>query len=653
MDGTHDTFCRFCIAGCGLRVTVRDNAVAGVSGLATHPLSHGYTCEKGRAVGVVEHHAGRLTEPVLRRGGRAETADPDGAVADLAARLAAVVQTHGADAVAVYQGNGAGHDSTAWSACGWFARAVGTSNRYTSLTLDAIAKPYVIDLMFGDPGLVAHPGADPAVVLVVGSNPIVSHGHTTAFADPVRRLRQWAKKSELWVLDPRRTETAEFARHHVACLPGSDHVFLAAVLRRLLDSGRWSPPAGASGMAGLRACVDDVDDAAVASQCGVDLGLATALAHDIVRAGRVAVVSGTGSTMSEWGNLVEWLLMSIAVVTGSLEVPGGTWFHPGFFRPARPSGNVQRGAVDGAARRFGQRPCVELVERIESGSVRALVVVGGNPLRSFPDTTRTFAALRTLDVLAVVDVAGSELTDLATHVLPAPTQLERPDVNVVSELAQPVAIGQYTPALRRRAAGVRSVWWWLAAVGDRLGHVVLPAPLGLHSSDEEVLDLVAGPRRALLPRGAAGTTTHAWKPWITTAPGGWSCDLAPAPLVEQWRAAMSVPAADSRLRLLPCRERRHLNATFMAEAAAVATMHPDDAAAIAVADGDTVEVVAASSARLRLVVDDRVRQGTVSVPHGFAGDADVNLLTTAEQHDPATGMPVLTALAVEVRAVGR
>ena len=110
----------------------------------------------------------------------------------------------GPDGVGLYQGNAAGFDTTAWAACSWFTRALGTRNRFTSLTLDAVAKPYVAELMSGMPGLVPHPDRDARLVLLLGTNPVVSHGHTVALADPVRRLRSWSHDGELWVIDPRR-----------------------------------------------------------------------------------------------------------------------------------------------------------------------------------------------------------------------------------------------------------------------------------------------------------------------------------------------------------------------------------------------------------------------------------------------------------------
>ena len=83
----------------------------------------------------------------------------------------------------------------------------------------------------------------------------------------------------------------------------------------------------------------------------------------------------------------------------------------------------------------GQVPVVALADEIEAGHVRALVITGGNPIGAVPEPDRLRAALASLDVLAVVDVVESELTDLATHVLPATGQLERADLNLAANLS--------------------------------------------------------------------------------------------------------------------------------------------------------------------------------------------------------------------------
>src|SRR4051794_6128102 len=179
---------------------------------------------------------------------------------------------------------------------------------------------------------------------------------------------------------------------------------------------------------------------------------------------------GTGVTMTRDGVLAEWLRWVILIATGSLDRPrGGMQFHPGTvqrFRrrsPRRPEPTPAAASRPGLPRVIGQVPAVALADEIEAGNIRALVVTGGNPLTAFPEPDRLRAALARLGVLAVVDVAGNELTGLATHVLPATGQLERADLT----LAEPTALRGgllATGPVVAPGADRKPVWWMFAAL---------------------------------------------------------------------------------------------------------------------------------------------------------------------------------------------
>src|SRR5207249_11905695 len=130
------------------------------------------------------------------------------ALDDLATRLRTVLDGRGPAAIAAYGGNGGAQDSAGFALLSTFLRRAGSPNWYTALTIDSPAKGYVAELMAGYSGLTYHVDEDCVLTLLVGTNPVVSHGHTTAMGDPITYHRRLAAAGELWVLDPRRTETA-------------------------------------------------------------------------------------------------------------------------------------------------------------------------------------------------------------------------------------------------------------------------------------------------------------------------------------------------------------------------------------------------------------------------------------------------------------
>ena len=67
MPGTHKTFCRICQALCGIDVEIDAGRVLSVRGDFAHPMSRGYTCEKGRQLGAHLHNPERLRSCLERR----------------------------------------------------------------------------------------------------------------------------------------------------------------------------------------------------------------------------------------------------------------------------------------------------------------------------------------------------------------------------------------------------------------------------------------------------------------------------------------------------------------------------------------------------------------------------------------------------------
>ena len=125
--------------------------------------------------------------------------------------------------------------------------------------------------------------------------------------------------------------------------------------------------------------------------------------------------------------------------------------------------------------------------------------------------------------------------------------------------------------------------------------------------------------------------------------GGWR--LAPQLLVDQL-AALAMPAP---LVLVPRRQVRHLNSQldFLGEIVEV-IVHPDDAAAAGVVDGQAVVVRSAQGELVGVAkVDPSIRAGAVSVPHGHQG-ANVNLLTCKDDIDPPTGMALYSGIPVSL-----
>jgi anaerobic selenocysteine-containing dehydrogenase len=670
---TARSFCRVCTAVCGILVDTVDGEVVKVRGDRDHPLTRGYTCPKGRALGAMHHHPQRLERPLVRRGGALQAVGWDDCLDDLAARLRGVIDRHGPSAVGIYFGSGVGMDAAGYRMAQSLQAAIGTPAKFSPLTIDGTAKVLVAGLVGGFPGLQPRTDYDNTrLLLYIGINPVISHGHALAVpVPPPETIRAVNDRGEVWVIDPRETETARFASGHLAPRPGTDFAILAWLIRSLLRDG--ADPDVLAGSAvdidRLRAVVEPFDLGAAAGIADVPSELLERLLDSVRRAGRLSVETGTGVTMASSANVTQWLAWALMVVTDSMNRPGGTWFHPGFMQPldAAPLPLVPPEALFGDGPRsrpelsafIGEWPCAALPDEIEAGNIRAFLNLGGNLLTAFPDENALRPALEGLEVFASLEIIGNETTALSTHVLPTKDQLERADVTLWDALSPRVA-AQFTPAVLDPVGERRSAWWVLSELCRRLG----PAAGGLPGADGEPeggdlerLAEFAGHARCSFETlvGAGYVEVDAGLParWVdehVERLGGWR--LAPPLLVKQLQGLH--PGAASRrgersLLLVPRRQKRHVNAQFLYLGdSPEALLHPEDAAALGIGDGQRL-VIRSERGEVSAIarLDGGIRGGTISVPHGHE-HSNVNRLTDAAAVDPITGMAHYSGLPVQV-----
>jgi anaerobic selenocysteine-containing dehydrogenase len=650
---------------CGILVDVSGDEVVRVRGDKDHPLSHGYACPKGRALPQMHHHPERLERPLVRAGGNLEPTTWEACLDDLAAKLRAIVDDHGPEAIGIFFGSGVGMDAAGYRMAEALHAAIGTPARFSPLTIDGTAKVLVSDQVGGFPGLNPHVDVDRAkLVVYLGINPVVSHGHTSALPDPVSALRTLRERAEIWVLDPRRTETARLATHHLAARPGTDYAVLAFLVREMLRDGadREVLEHHTAGSDGLAAAVAPFTRERAAQVAGVSEAELALLLDAVRRAGRLAIVTGTGITMSAGANVTQWLAWALMILTGSMNRPGGVWFHPGFgFQlesfelpispPDRIFGRGPRSRPE--SRSFlGEWPCAALVDEIRAGNIRAVLNLGGHLVTAFPDTNTLVPALESLEVLATIEIIANDTTALSTHVLPTKDQLERADVTLWDFLTPRVA-AQHTPPVVDPVGERRPTWWVLAELGRRLGHDLAATTGDDATDDARLATITAGARCGFDELVDAGWVEKPYElpaPWVEEhldRLGGWR--LAPQLLVDQL-AELEEPAAP--LVLVPRRQVRHLNSQldFLGEVADV-IVHPDDASAAGVVDGQEVHVRSAYGELVGVVrVEASVRAGTVSVPHGHQR-ANVNALTCKDDIDLPTGMAHYSGVPVQLHPV--
>src|SRR4051812_18350276 len=144
------SFCRICTSACGVLVEIDDDErVVRVRGDVDNPVSRGYTCSKGRAMAHGHHREDRLLHPKMRKDGELVDVSWDEALDDAAAKLRAIIDESGPDAVGIFLGGGGYLDSPAYATLQMMRKALRTRSYYSDMSIDTLSKVVVGEMIGG------------------------------------------------------------------------------------------------------------------------------------------------------------------------------------------------------------------------------------------------------------------------------------------------------------------------------------------------------------------------------------------------------------------------------------------------------------------------------------------------------------------------
>ncbi|MEV5796773.1 molybdopterin oxidoreductase family protein [Streptomyces collinus] len=708
------THCPYCALQCGMNVTALPQGGVEVTERPDFPVNRGALCGKGRTAAEVLSPAVRLTSPLVRSGGRLVPASWEEALDRIAGALASVRERHGADALGVFGGGGLTNEKA--YALGKFARVVlGTSqidyNGRFCMSSAAAAGTRAFGLDRGLPFPLEDVPRTGCVILV-GSNLAETMPPSLRFFSELRQ-----NGGTLIVVDPRRTRTAEQADLHLAPRPGTDLALALGLLHLVVAEGRtdeefirertvgW-PEARAAAMGHWPEYVERITGVSVPQlREAVRLFCEPESAMVLTARGPEQQSKGT-DTVGAWINLCLATgragrpLSGYGCLTGQGNGQGGREHGqkadqlPGYRKlddPAARRHVAEVWGVDPDALPGPGRSAYELLDAL-GGDVRALLLMGSNPVVSAPHAAHVEERLRSLDFLAVCDVVRSETAELADVVLPVTQWAE--ETGTTTSLEGRVL-------LRRRAVaappGVRSDLEVLHALAARLG-----VEKGFPADPEEVFEEL---RRA----SAGGPADYSGITYRRLAEENglfWPCPAQPATeevspsgdgsasgdggpahaepaahpgtprlfldrfatgdgrarfVAVAHRAGAEEPDAEYPLLLTTGRvvaqyqsgaQTRRVPELNAAAPGPFVELHPRLAARLGAAEGDPVAVV---SRRGRAVAPARITSGirpdTVFMPFHWPGEGRANTLTNPAL-DPVSRMPEFKSCAVRVEALG-
>ena len=474
----------------------------------------------------------------------------------------------------------------------------------------------------------------------------------------------------------------------------------------------------ADGFAALRAEVGPFTPDVVARRAGIEADQISRAADLFGSASKGSVTAGTGANMSGWSNISEYLVLCLNTICGRFRRAGDRVENPGVLTTRRDfkAQPMPPYPVDGFGKPLRSRPDLPpavcglptsaLADEIlleGEGQIKALITIGGNPMRAWPDQIRTRAALEALDLHVCVEPRLTDTAQLADFVLAPKLPLETPGCTLSTEnlftvspaLGYTERYGQYAPPIAEPPPGsdLQEDWEFFYGLAQRMG-LDLTVSAGVFPimgvdtpttrldmqnkpSSEEILDLV---------------TKDSWTPLDTLRQNPGKVlfdDFAPVhvlPRDEGNTARLNVGSAlmfeelhdfagidrferaSFDYRLIS----RRMSNTFNSVGTDIASltdrygtnpafMHPDDLEAEGFSRGDLIQV-ASPHGEVEAVAwpDKDLRRGLVSMCHCWGADpkagSDVRkvgintglLISVKEDCGRFSGIPLMSGLPVKV-----
>ena len=432
----HKNVCILCSNNCGVEIRIDDREITRVRGNKGHVASKGYTCEKALRINHYQNAKTRLTSPLKRLDdGTYIELDWDTAIAEVAAALLAVNETHGEGKIMYYGGGGQGNHLVGTYGAA-LRSALGITRKSNALAQEKTGEAWVEGRMYG-----THTHgefAEAEVSIFLGKNPWQSHG----FDETRRVLKEIAKDDarSMVVIDVRRTETADLADYFLQVTPGGDAFLIAAILAVIIEEDLVAHDWLAENAVGTDeaiAAFAQIPIAEYSAKAGIDESDVRVVARRIASAKSVSIYEDLGTEMAPHSTLISYLQRALSTVVGSYGVPGGMTAHTSLVPlfSYRATGREPIDPVTGGAIISGLVPCNEIAEGIigdHPERTRALFIESANPVHSLADSAKFREAMRAVDVSVAIDVVTTETTLEADYVFPAASQYEKAEMTFFS-----------------------------------------------------------------------------------------------------------------------------------------------------------------------------------------------------------------------------
>ncbi|MFB9835637.1 molybdopterin-containing oxidoreductase family protein [Actinoallomurus acaciae] len=651
-----------CPDACSWLVTVDDDGTAvKLRGNPAHPVTRGALCVKVNRYLEQTAAPDRILHPMRRVGrkgeGRFERISWDEALDEIAGRLGEIMHEYDGQAIWPFHGTGS---------LGYVQGMEGFAGRRFFNALGASVHEPTICSPAGSAGLKytlgTSGGMDPEdfarskLILLWGTNPLTSGHH---FWKSVQDAR--LDGAYVVAIDPVRTRTAAQADEHLAPMPGTDAALALGLLHVIVRMGAHDQAyidAYTLGWEEFRARIEEFPPDRVAKITELPEERIVALGERIARTRPTAIRATQGLQRHAGGGMTLRTLACLPGVTGDWALPGGglCYSTSGHFKLNLPK-LVRIDLLPHPVRSLTMTRLGEGLLEVNDPPVKALFVIAANPVGSNPAQNKVRRGLSREDLFTVVlEHFPTDTTDYADIVLPATMQTEHLDVIA--------GYGHLYLAWNEPATAPPGECLSTSETFRRLARRMGLTEPSLYASDEDLVrDLLDSPHpwlegvtverlrkegfvrlnvdRPFLPFADGFPTTSGRLEFYSRRATRLGLDPLPG----------FTPHADpgEGLVLISAAPHHFLNTTFgnnpelrRRAGGPVIVLHPDDAAARGIADGDAVRVHNARGAfEAKADVSDRVRPGVAATTKGhwakFNGGTTVNATIDERDADMAHG----------------
>jgi len=671
------SLCRMCDDRCAVNVYLEDGRIVDIDGYKDHPWNRGRLCVKARAAVDMVYHPDRLKRPLKRTAGGWEEIPLEQALDEIAARLLEIRERHGTRSISVWKGEAVGFAQEEELARR-FVHALGSPNYFSNDSQCYNGRYFGYRLVEG-----AWPVPDyerSRGIVLWGANPPHAHPNMTQM---IMRARKAG--AVLIVVDPRLSAVARQADYHATLRPGSDGALAWGLIHQLIENDwydREFVERYTLGFEALAAYARGFTPERTEEETGVPAATVGAIAAALAEAApRVSVYVGNGPEHHENGINNIRAVACLDSLLGALDREGGNRLSEGFggngltlyeeipLEHLEPIG----------ARRFPvlyafRQEChtMTAMDTILSGDpypLRAMILTAANPAITNPNSRKVRDAFSSLELFVVRDLFLTETAELAHYVLPAASFLERSELHFHAKYQ--------TATLTRKILSFpdcQDEYQFWHDLAHRLG-------IGEHFPWQDETELnrwlveptgIPLEEYAAHPEGIqyAPIRFEKWRERPLGTPSG-KVEFTSSYLKElgyeelpEYRppAYRRAPDPDypfvlitGARKLLYYHSRFHNIPRFRtAIPAAEVEMHPADAAALGVIEGERVRVsskIGSMEIPVKVMAPNEILRGNLQITHGWK-EANVNLLTHDDRFDPISGFPLMKAVEVRVEPVG-